>query len=354
VTEHTVASLSNKDGMSGVDTEPPLLVAIKADDADQVQRLLDSRADAEAKREFGWCALHVAAGNGSDAAVSLLLGARATVDARSDDGETPLHLAAQEGKDATVRLLVSYRADVGATNSDGETPLHIAVQYVGSKCLDHIGALLELRADPAVRDSSGMDAFKQATIMTNRGKELVELLGVRKGTEPALGRKTTSPASSRISNVGDVHTACGKDESTAVKADTGVRLGSRRVKSACQRTGGNDGGDSTLHVEDTRDLEELLANLGESSSAARNPDSKSKRKKKAGQNKPKSALHSEAAADAETQEEPCAAKVDEKAKEIQGLQDELRMLQIQRAEIDAKESKVRQRLAELDVLNVLA
>jgi len=102
----------------------------------------------------------------------------ANVNAQAKDGEVPLHLAAADGHTEALRRLVTARADVGCSNADGETPLHVAVQHVGAKPgLGHIAALLDLRADPAQKDTNGHTAYDVAGLYTNRASELREVLG---------------------------------------------------------------------------------------------------------------------------------------------------------------------------------
>ena len=73
-------------------------------------------------------------------------------------------------------MLMSNGAKINAVNDDGETPLHTAVQHIGAKPVDCITALLDVRADPCLKDSEGHDAFAHARISTNRGEEITAVL----------------------------------------------------------------------------------------------------------------------------------------------------------------------------------
>jgi len=160
-------------------SEPPLHVAAKRDQAAEVRKLVEGRADVELREPgFGWGPLHIAAGSGACQAIYALLELSANVNAQAKDREMPLHLAAAEGHAEALLRLVTARAEVGCSNADGETPLHVAVQHVGGKPgLGHIAALLELRADPVQKDGNGHNAYDVAGLYTNQASELREVLG---------------------------------------------------------------------------------------------------------------------------------------------------------------------------------
>lgn len=189
--------------------ESELVSAAQHNNAEEVRRLLAARADVNATSPpFGWTALHTAAGYGSCEACAALLEGGAKADAAAEDGETPLHLAAQAGMVDAIRLLVSHRANLSARSEDGETPLHVGVQHVGAKSLEHIKALIELRASPEERDSSGSDAFAHARVMTNRADELEAVL--RQGLPSGDGLKRDSEILLRA--------ACQKGQAGLVRA----------------------------------------------------------------------------------------------------------------------------------------
>eukprot|EP00438_Fugacium_kawagutii_P028154 Skav224037 [mRNA] locus=scaffold2030:12199:21058:- [translate_table: standard] len=109
--------------------EPAIFEAATAGDLPAVRGLI--RADPDAVRrtnQYGQTPLHVAAGNGSAAAVAQLLELRAAVHAVTNEGRTPLHCAAYDGELEAARLLLGAKADVRAKGRDGMTPLDEAKQ----------------------------------------------------------------------------------------------------------------------------------------------------------------------------------------------------------------------------------
>ena len=106
-----------------------LRCACKYGDLDKVKKLIDKGANVNAKNEYGWTPLHIAAWKGHPKVVKLLIKAGAKVNATKDDGWTPLHLAARWGNTEISKLLIDKGANVNATNDDGDTPLHYAAKY---------------------------------------------------------------------------------------------------------------------------------------------------------------------------------------------------------------------------------
>jgi ankyrin repeat protein len=99
-------------------------------DEARLRSLLDGDAElAVAFSGDGWTALHLAAGFGTPAAVSMLLAAGARIDAvsRNPQQNQPLHAALALGKNAeTVKLLLEHGAAVNAVQAGGFTPLFSA------------------------------------------------------------------------------------------------------------------------------------------------------------------------------------------------------------------------------------
>jgi len=177
----------------------------QADDSDGIKAILAAGTVASAPSgPFAWTALHVASGYGADSAIETLLAAGVAVDVRSNDGETPLHIAAQEGREAAVRLLLAHAADPNATNHDGETAL-------------------DARADLSLTNASGSAARDLAS--QNGHTDLVKLL------------------------------------------DTRSKLISRRAKASASTSNVPSSGPAGVE-EDTRDMDSLLAALGERTAAA--------------------------------------------------------------------------------------
>jgi ankyrin repeat protein len=110
----------------GAASDLRVLDAVKAKDAQVLQRLLKSGADVNATQPDGATALHWAAHlDDQDAADRLIkAGARAAV--ADDHGVTPLWLASLNGSAPMIQLLLSAGADPNAAMKSGETPLMTA------------------------------------------------------------------------------------------------------------------------------------------------------------------------------------------------------------------------------------
>eukprot|EP00953_Heterococcus_sp_UTEX-ZZ885_P016521 9288-Heterococcus_DN1.PRE.4 len=88
-----------------------------------VQVLLVNGADIEATDTVYRTALHTAADCSSTAAITMLLTKGAAVNATDSQKQTPLHLSRSS---QVVTLLLDNGADIEACDSNGETPLHYA------------------------------------------------------------------------------------------------------------------------------------------------------------------------------------------------------------------------------------
>jgi len=74
--------------------------------------------------------LYGVAGSGDVTEVQKLLNSGADVNAKTRNGETALHSAVIQGHREVLELLLANGADVNALNGYGETPLERAVYYV--------------------------------------------------------------------------------------------------------------------------------------------------------------------------------------------------------------------------------
>ncbi|XP_047499031.1 ankyrin-1-like [Penaeus chinensis] len=122
-----------------------LIVAVRRNDAAEVQAALDKGADLSLQGpEDGGTLLHLASQGSSGQVLQMLLSRGASVDARTSQGFTPLMIAAQRGAtDALVHLLERHANPKLATN-DGTTALHLAVQSQDSSA---VSALLDAGVD---------------------------------------------------------------------------------------------------------------------------------------------------------------------------------------------------------------
>jgi hypothetical protein len=124
----------------------------------------------------GDTALHVAAVIYRTKIAQALIAAGANVRARNRHGAEPLHSAAggQPGfgnwnpaaQAEMIALLIHSGADPDATDKRGVAPLHRAVR---TRCASAVRALLDLGADPAMKNASGSTPMKLANMNTGRG-----------------------------------------------------------------------------------------------------------------------------------------------------------------------------------------
>lgn len=107
----------------------------RADRLTLLKLLLAKGADANARDEKGWTALHHAVVNHRikynpmlDVVTVLLT--KIDVNAQDKEGKTPLHYAASYNNLASAQLLLANGAQVNAQGNDGGTPLHDAVSMM--------------------------------------------------------------------------------------------------------------------------------------------------------------------------------------------------------------------------------
>jgi len=100
--------------------------AAMAGDVEQVQLLISSGADVNARDMTGYTPLFYAVQSGQKKAAELLIGGGANVNARDGNGNTPLHYAAVRGHYDMCEVLVSNGADVGSRNLTGRTAVAMA------------------------------------------------------------------------------------------------------------------------------------------------------------------------------------------------------------------------------------
>jgi uncharacterized protein len=133
----------------GRDGMTPLLWAAQANDLEIVRMLLGAGADANLGNRYGVTPLWLAATNRSPAVVALLLEHGANGAAQLPHGETPLMAAARAGDVESIGLLLEAGADPNASEASlGETALMWAA---AEDHADAIRALVTGGADPNLK-----------------------------------------------------------------------------------------------------------------------------------------------------------------------------------------------------------
>mmetsp|Transcript_30716 Transcript_30716/g.55726 ORF Transcript_30716/g.55726 Transcript_30716/m.55726 type:complete len:316 (-) Transcript_30716:118-1065(-) len=113
VEERGDPNCTDQDGQGGI---TPLGIAATVGTVEQVQRLLNAKADPQYGTERGVSILHKFAARpmpdaSASATLSLLLQAQCNINAQMSNGRTPLHVAAQWGQVEMIRLLLNAGAN---------------------------------------------------------------------------------------------------------------------------------------------------------------------------------------------------------------------------------------------------
>lgn len=123
--------------------DTPLHDAVRWDDVEAIQILLDNGADIRVGNKYKETPLHYAAWQDEQKAASLLIAKGADPNARDSYQLTPLHEAVRYGHTEIARIMLDAGADVNARTEDGVTPLH----YAASENLDVVKLLVERGVD---------------------------------------------------------------------------------------------------------------------------------------------------------------------------------------------------------------
>ena len=183
----------------------PLCIAAMYGCSDAVAELLRQNANPNAKNEHEWCAIHYAAAQNADKMVGHIGQAGgANLDFTTKEKNTPLILAITHGAAGAAKALVGAGADVNAKGPKGWSAFHYAVNQlqddlefftmlndggadVNAMCnecktplmlavnnvsLVAVQALLDIRANPNLRDPKGWSALHMAA----EAKETAEIL----------------------------------------------------------------------------------------------------------------------------------------------------------------------------------
>jgi uncharacterized protein len=159
-------------------SEPTLLSALRDDDTQTAQRLLDAGAGASQKSDDGTTPLHWAVHFGHVELAQRLLKGGADANARNDYGSTPMQEAAERGDPALLKLLLKAGADVESPNDEGQTAL-MTVARTGN--VEAAKLLIKARANVnAVEGWRGQTALMWAAAQSN--PDMVRLL-IRAGAK---------------------------------------------------------------------------------------------------------------------------------------------------------------------------
>lgn len=149
--------------------------AVTNNDSVKVEKLIRQNPDLVfSKNENGFTPLQLAVTNGYIDIVQYLLTTKADVNARNNYGGTPLHLAAMvKGQHGDlVEMLLAHGADVNACDAHALTPLHYAALVDNP---DAVRLLLDHGAKVNARDNKVGDT--PLILAAGKGyKEVVELL----------------------------------------------------------------------------------------------------------------------------------------------------------------------------------
>lgn len=131
--------------------DPPLIEAVKRQDAEAVRRLLGGGVEVDTRQPDGATALHWAVYREDLETVDLLLRAGASVDVVNRMGATPLWLAAGNGDPVAIARLLDAGANPNVALREGETPVMTAAR---SGTAEGVRLLVEAGADVHVRETS--------------------------------------------------------------------------------------------------------------------------------------------------------------------------------------------------------
>jgi len=143
---------------------------------DQVQLLISSGFDVNAKDKLDQTPLHWAAITGQREVAELLLTKGTDVNAKHRAGDTALHIAASRGHNGMAQLFISKGADVNAKNVSGGTPLHYVARS-SSASTEVIELLIAKGADVNSKNNDGQTPVVAA--MAHNRRNIVELLVAR-------------------------------------------------------------------------------------------------------------------------------------------------------------------------------
>ena len=167
-----VVQLLKQRGAKELHTKKTIFDAIEAGNVKLLDEVIRTNPDlANAKGQFDFTPLHIAAEHRLKDITALLLQNGANPNARNDEGATPLHFAVSGGDAQIVSLLLAKGADPNARTRWGNIPL-IRAASDGDK--DIVELLLAAKADVGAKDDSGNTALSEA--IKNNRHEVADIL----------------------------------------------------------------------------------------------------------------------------------------------------------------------------------
>ena len=160
----------------------PLIISTRKGFYYVFQKLLEYRANVNAKSDCGTTALHWAAKLGHVQMVRDLICHGAQVNCWNNEGNAPLHLAAMGGDDAEIiEILLAAGAKKDMVNHEGKTPYDLAKQYgnlkrKGVRLLklykQEATPQVIIQEEPTVKDVTEADIQNEIMMLRKKLKEL--------------------------------------------------------------------------------------------------------------------------------------------------------------------------------------
>jgi len=152
------------------DAEPPIHLAARQGNLDEVKALVQGDPDLVSSKDIGgWTPLHQAAFAGHKEVAQFLLDHNADVNARDNYDVTPLSVASFTGRTDVVELLLAHKAEVNCKDKNGWTPLH---NVQGNNEIAEL--LLKNHADVTAKAQDGQTPLDVA--MARNHQDVAELI----------------------------------------------------------------------------------------------------------------------------------------------------------------------------------
>ncbi|KAK4230544.1 hypothetical protein QBC38DRAFT_507393 [Podospora fimiseda] len=175
----------------GVAGDTPLLFATRQGYRSEVERLVRSGSDLEAKDADGNTALIVAAQHNQIDILKILFQNGANIETKNSIGDTPLLATIHRGQIEVVKLLLKMGANTNTVSSLGNPPLLVAIQ---NKMIDMTRILLRARVNT---EASNVDGDTPLMVAARQGDMPTVMALLRAGAktaavphEPAFGGNT--------------------------------------------------------------------------------------------------------------------------------------------------------------------